>query len=229
MRYFRYLVVLLAVALPAAGTAQSVQAPATEPATVFLVLSGPNLTALYHRDGCPMLREGGVSSMALEEAKKRFFQPHSMCILGREELITGDTPPPASTPTSAPSAGGPAAASLVGLTTVEVRAKIGSPSVTSGDTWYYDSPKGTLALEFKNGAVAQARPNDFDLGSLSRPKVSPGSGSYTNVDGQRIQSPTRADSPPAGAMAKCRDGTYSFSTNRRGTCSGHGGVAQWLN
>ncbi len=37
-------------------------------------------------------------------------------------------------------------------------------------------------------------------------------------------------SPPvtSGATAICNDGTYSYSQNRRGTCSHHGGVAQWL-
>src|SRR5262249_26351548 len=35
-----------------------------------------------------------------------------------------------------------------------------------------------------------------------------------------------ADTPPMGATAKCRDGTYSFSQSRRGTCSHHGGVAK---
>ena len=33
---------------------------------------------------------------------------------------------------------------------------------------------------------------------------------------------------PLGATARCKDGTHSFSQNRSGTCSGHGGVAQWL-
>ena len=33
---------------------------------------------------------------------------------------------------------------------------------------------------------------------------------------------------PSGASARCRDGSYSFSANRSGTCSRHGGVAQWL-
>lgn len=51
---------------------------------------------------------------------------------------------------------------------------------------------------------------------------------YTNSDGERVQSPTHYDSPPPGATALCRDGTYSFSRNRRGTCSHHGGVAKWL-
>lgn len=34
---------------------------------------------------------------------------------------------------------------------------------------------------------------------------------------------------PAGATAKCKDGTYSTATSSRGRCSGHGGVAQLLN
>jgi hypothetical protein len=33
---------------------------------------------------------------------------------------------------------------------------------------------------------------------------------------------------PQGATVQCRDGTYSFSRSRRGTCSHHGGVAKWL-
>lgn len=30
-----------------------------------------------------------------------------------------------------------------------------------------------------------------------------------------------------GPMARCRDGTLSYSAHRRGTCSHHGGVAEW--
>jgi Protein of unknown function (DUF3761) len=33
---------------------------------------------------------------------------------------------------------------------------------------------------------------------------------------------------PTGATAKCKDGTYSKSAHRSGTCSSHGGVAEWL-
>ena len=35
-------------------------------------------------------------------------------------------------------------------------------------------------------------------------------------------------SAPSGTTARCRDGTYSFSKHRSGTCSHHGGVATWL-
>ena len=33
---------------------------------------------------------------------------------------------------------------------------------------------------------------------------------------------------PSGATARCGDGTLSYSAHRRGTCSHHGGVAQWF-
>lgn len=51
---------------------------------------------------------------------------------------------------------------------------------------------------------------------------------YTNSRGHRVHRPMRSNRPPAGASAKCGDGSYSFSESRRGTCSWHGGVAQWL-
>ena len=46
--------------------------------------------------------------------------------------------------------------------------------------------------------------------------------------GQRRRSPVLSPTPPPDASARCRDGYYSFSRYRRGTCSGHGGVAEWL-
>ncbi|WP_076059620.1 MULTISPECIES: DUF3761 domain-containing protein [unclassified Mycobacterium] len=63
------------------------------------------------------------------------------------------------------------------------------------------------------------------------------SGYYQNSDGQCIPRPSSGLPPggapglvgtPPGATAICRDGDYSFSTHHTGTCSGHGGVRQWL-
>jgi hypothetical protein len=48
--------------------------------------------------------------------------------------------------------------------------------------------------------------------------------------GQDPESPGCVEKPDpnsVGAMAQCRDGTYSHSQNHSGTCSGHHGVAQW--
>ena len=48
------------------------------------------------------------------------------------------------------------------------------------------------------------------------------------TSGSTGRSQLPASSIPAGATAECRDGTYSFSQSRSGTCSHHGGVARWL-
>lgn len=50
--------------------------------------------------------------------------------------------------------------------------------------------------------------------------VAKSSGSFTvSIPGTSV---------PAGATARCNDGTYSYSKHRRGTCSQHDGVAEWL-
>ena len=53
---------------------------------------------------------------------------------------------------------------------------------------------------------------------------------YRNRDGATVHAPAHSKSGrvPEGASARCRDDSYSFSRHRRGTCSGHGGVAAWL-
>jgi hypothetical protein len=37
-----------------------------------------------------------------------------------------------------------------------------------------------------------------------------------------------ANTDPTGAIAKCKDGTYSHAKGHTGACSRHGGVAEWL-
>lgn len=53
---------------------------------------------------------------------------------------------------------------------------------------------------------------------------------YVNKSGQQVHSPahSKTDAVPTGASARCRDGTFSFSQHRSGTCSHHGGVDTWL-
>lgn len=36
------------------------------------------------------------------------------------------------------------------------------------------------------------------------------------------------DAPPAGATARCKDGTYYLQKEHQGACGKHGGVAKWL-
>jgi hypothetical protein len=76
----------------------------------------------------------------------------------------------------------------------------------------------SVSLQPSKKAAQQASPQ------LSNQKF------YVNSSGNTVHSPAYAsdNAIPSGASAKCRDGTYSFSEHRRGTCSRHGGVAQWL-
>jgi hypothetical protein len=61
----------------------------------------------------------------------------------------------------------------------------------------------------------------------SQPKCTD-NGTYQNSKGETVKRPENCTTPPEGATAQCRDGSYSFSQSRRGTCSHHGGVAKWL-
>jgi|WetSurMetagenome_2_1015567.scaffolds.fasta_scaffold12169_5 hypothetical protein len=68
--------------------------------------------------------------------------------------------------------------------------------------------------------VAQARPHhDLDRCYTAS--------HYTNVSGHCVHRPELVRSEPLGWTAQCRDGSYSLSEHRRGTCSHHGGVARW--
>lgn len=60
---------------------------------------------------------------------------------------------------------------------------------------------------------------------VATPPSSSDNHGYINVDNEYIPSPSLN---PQGASAQCRDGSYSYSTHRQGTCSHHGGVAEWL-
>jgi uncharacterized protein DUF3761 len=53
-------------------------------------------------------------------------------------------------------------------------------------------------------------------------------GTYVNAAGNTVCKPETSPTVPAGATARCGDGTYSFSESRSGTCSHHEGVAEWL-
>jgi len=79
-----------------------------------------------------------------------------------------------------------------------------------------------LAVLFSLG-MALATPQ---IASAAQPSCA--SGYYQNSVGSCVHRPQKSNSAPAGASAQCRDGSYSFSQSRRGTCSHHGGVATWL-
>jgi uncharacterized protein YraI len=84
------------------------------------------------------------------------------------------------------------------------------------------------SYDFRSGYVSQSYLSTTAPPAVSRPSRS-GRG-YINSGGEWVPSPmwTADGRAPAGSSARCRDGSYSFSRSRRGTCSHHGGVARWL-
>lgn len=87
----------------------------------------------------------------------------------------------------------------------------------------------TVAIVIALGGAtsADARPHARHYQHVS-PTYGGSSDYYTAVSGHRVHRPVQASQAPAGASAQCRDQTWSFSENHRGTCSHHGGVARWL-
>jgi len=111
----------------------------------------------------------------------------------------------------------------LGLGAVALALSSGGPS----------SPSSTASQADLPAAIETATLPPVDE-TTSRPVTQPAPPStlsnddyYTNVDGNKVHSPAYSDSIPAGASARCRDGTYSFSQHRSGTCSHHGGVSTW--
>jgi hypothetical protein len=80
-------------------------------------------------------------------------------------------------------------------------------------------------LAFSTPSPAAARPAPH---VVVRESGICGADSYINARGNCVHRPVFTNAAPADASARCRDGSYSFSQSRRGTCSHHGGVAEWL-
>lgn len=68
--------------------------------------------------------------------------------------------------------------------------------------------------------------NGIYIAPAPAPQTTCVNGSYINTAGQTVCRPSYENN--GNATAICKDGTYSYSQNRRGTCSHHGGVQNWL-
>jgi hypothetical protein len=73
---------------------------------------------------------------------------------------------------------------------------------------------GTVRLHFTNGVVTEVIPPDAVLTAVSPSPPQPAV-------------PTKP-TPPAGAIARCGDGSYVLVAHEKGVCYGHGGVAESL-
>jgi hypothetical protein len=109
-----------------------------------------------------------------------------------------------STPTySVPVTTAPPTSDTPVVTTTPTRAQAVAPKTTAAKPKV--APKTT----------AQAAPKPAECGADY----------YVNSSGNCVHRPS---DNPSGATAICKDGSYSYSQHRSGTCSGHGGVRTWL-
>lgn len=111
---------------------------------------------------------------------------------------------PSETPTSDTPTSVPATSEAPAVTTTPVAPKVAAPKTTQ-------APKTTKPAK----TTAPAAPAPAECGADY----------YRNSDGNCVHRP---GDNPSGATAVCKDGTYSYSQHRSGTCSGHGGVRTWL-
>jgi micrococcal nuclease len=73
-------------AQPTPASQRQVQpAQAADPAPKSVIVdTGPKATGLYHRDTCAWLNGANRRVFTLEEATKRYFQPHCLCLTGTD-------------------------------------------------------------------------------------------------------------------------------------------------
>jgi Protein of unknown function (DUF3761) len=105
-----------------------------------------------------------------------------------------------------------------------------TPTVTRGPCANHDSSDSVCA---HRSEAPPAKPAPSPTPQATAPATAPGPCSadyYRNSDGVCVHRPVKSQDSgvPQGATAQCRDGSYSFSQHRSGTCSHHGGVAKWL-
>ncbi|HEX4466860.1 MAG TPA: DUF3761 domain-containing protein [Solirubrobacteraceae bacterium] len=122
----------------------------------------------------------------------------------------------------------------------ELAARMEDGSVVSGRITFHAQLSGrwcTAAKQREEARLAEKRRHESELREAKQREVaareqesasSCTNGTYVNSAGNTVCKPESVPTAPSGATAKCVDGTYSFSESRSGTCSHHGGVAEWL-
>ncbi|MEU4246477.1 DUF3761 domain-containing protein [Amycolatopsis sp. NPDC026612] len=115
---------------------------------------------------------------------------------------------PVTTEVPATTSEAPAVTSVPATTPQAVAPKVTPPPKVT-------APKTTAPKPVAPRTTAQAAPAPTECGADY----------YRNSDGNCVHRPS---DNPSGATAICKDGSYSYSQHRSGTCSGHGGVRTWL-
>lgn len=217
--------------------AASAQQPLQAPDKVFIV-TGAQATALYHRQGCAWLRSGAPTALTLEEARKRYFQPHCQCIAGKE-----GAPPcePATAPDGASAATAAEAATTMATSAATATLAAKSTSVPSNATEtvyvtrtgakYHRAGCRSLSRSQIPMTLKEASAR-YGPCSICRPPVlsaAPPTTTTTPAAAAQAEGATRPPPSRAPASSRCqamtKKGTQCSRTARAGSsyCWQHGG------
>ena len=125
----------------------------------------------------------------------------------------------AATPAAAPAA--PATPA-----TPATPAASGAPSTCKDGTTSTSTGKGTCS-----GHGGVQKPSTSKPAAAATPAAAAATtpaAAKSSTASKSAPTATASNTDPTGATAKCKDGTYSKSQHHSGTCSSHGGVAEWL-
>lgn len=94
--------------------------------------------------------------------------------------------------------------------------------VAANDRHYDCSKAGNANKSVCKGATAAAKP------ASGKPAPKPAAMPKAAAASKAAPAASSENNIAAGAIAQCKDGTYSHAKNHRGACSRHGGVGKWL-
>jgi Protein of unknown function (DUF3761) len=77
-------------------------------------------------------------------------------------------------------------------------------------------------------SATSAAPATTESASPAATPAPSAAAAQTAPAGKSAATATTGNTDPTGATAKCKDGTYSKSKHHTGSCSHHGGVAEFL-
>lgn len=103
-----------------------------------------------------------------------------------------------------------------GKTTGAVTRTSKTTATTTDCTKWYNRMRATCRTS------SSSSPARTTVAPAPKPAAAPGRSNASGASGERV------NDNPIGAIAQCRDGSYSHSAHRAGTCSRHGGVVKWF-
>lgn len=123
-----------------------------------------------------------------------------------------------------------AAACFVAPVTLNAQATATAATVTCKDGTTSKAGKGACSHHggVNKSAAASAATSSPSSAAAPSPAPAAAATSPKTASTAAAGKGTSENNDPTGAIAKCKDGLYSHSKHRSGTCSKHGGVAQWL-